>query len=73
MFYNTIFTVIMYAIFRSNNNCKFEKLCYANENIKISVKRYLCYHKNVMVKLKRIALANWKYEVLENVIACLSM
>ena len=71
IFYNTIFTVIMYAIFKCNNTCKYENKSYNNENIRSVVKRNLCFHKNVMVRYKKIKVHDWKDTMFENTIACM--
>ena len=42
----------MYAIFKCNNNAKYEKLPYVNVNVKLSVKRNLYNYKNCDVSTK---------------------
>ena len=47
-FYNLILTLVMYAIFRQNSKCKFEKTSYMSLNLKLEVKKYLQYYKNLL-------------------------
>ena len=52
IFYNLIFTIIMYAIFKENSRAKFEQLNYKDIKIKYAVKRNLICYRNVINVLK---------------------
>ena len=47
-FYNLIFTIVMYAIFRQNSKCKFEKSDYRKWNLKLEVKTYLEHYRSIL-------------------------
>ena len=56
---NLMYSVIMYAIFKSNNISKFEDKNYANIDLKKSIKANLLYYKNVMLYSNEITESNW--------------
>ena len=67
-YYNIIFSVVMYAVFKNNSNSKYENKPYVNMNIEKSVKHNLVYYKNVLLCLKKIEEGNWIENLLSKII-----
>ena len=69
LFYNTLFVIILYAIFKCNNNCKHENVSYSEMDIMLSVKRNLVHYKNVLLRKKEIVENDWRCKQFDNCIA----
>ena len=68
---NLLYSIITYAVFKNNNNSKFEKKCYATIDVQKSVKKNIAYYRKVLLCQGRVIENSWQDKMFENIIEVL--
>ena len=68
---NLLFSVIMYAIFKNNNSCKFDKTSYKNIDVQKSVKKNIVYYKKVLIYQGTMKTNSWEEKMFDDAIEML--